>query len=362
MAHSERHEELVAALALGMPLGDERAELDRHLAEGCVRCEELLADFRGAATALASAAPAVEPPARAARRRSSARSGPRASAPRPAGPSAWRALAAAAALLLVAVGLDDARLRREREDLRSRTAELGERLRSAETALAERTLRARVLESEDVQMMILGGQGPQPQARARVFWSERARRGVIVACEPRAASDRPAVRALGLPEGQADQRRRLRRRSPGPGPLRVDRLPGARGAELRRHRRAPRRRSRADRADRARRVALGVRRPAADDPHSPRRAWLSIAASPAPTRPPAPALGIALDLEPARLRGRAPGGARHGAPHGAPTSSCSSSPGPPPSRRRASTGSTSSRGRRGSCGSRARSCTSTCRS
>ena len=102
-------------------------------------------------------------------------------APRPAGPSAWRALAAAAALLLVAVGLDDARLRREREDLRSRTAELGERLGSAETALAERTLRARVLESEDVQMMILGGQGPQPQARARVFWSERARRGVIVA-------------------------------------------------------------------------------------------------------------------------------------------------------------------------------------
>ncbi len=180
MAHNERHEELVAALALGMPLGDERAELDRHLAEGCVRCEELLADFRGAATALASAAPAVEPRPEL-KAKILGTLGPARVAPRPAGPSAWRALAAAAALLLVAVGLDDARLRREREDLRSRTAELGERLGSAETALAERTLRARVLESEDVQMMILGGQGPQPQARARVFWSERARRGVIVA-------------------------------------------------------------------------------------------------------------------------------------------------------------------------------------
>ena len=50
MAHSERHEELVAASALGLPLGDERAELDRHLAEGCAVCEGLLADFRGAAS------------------------------------------------------------------------------------------------------------------------------------------------------------------------------------------------------------------------------------------------------------------------------------------------------------------------
>ncbi len=180
MAHNERHEELVAALALGLPLGDERAELDRHLAEGCVRCEELLADFRGAATALAASAPEVAPRPELKAKILGAL-GPARVAPRPAGPSAWRAFAAAAALLLVAVGLDDARLRREREDLRSRTAELGERLRSAETALSERTLRARVLESDDVQMMILGGQGPQPQARARVFWSERARRGVIVA-------------------------------------------------------------------------------------------------------------------------------------------------------------------------------------
>ena len=42
-------------------------------------------------------------------------------------------------------------------------------------------LRARVLESDDVQMMLLGGKGPQPDARARVFWSPRAKRGILVA-------------------------------------------------------------------------------------------------------------------------------------------------------------------------------------
>jgi hypothetical protein len=82
---------------------------------------------------------------------------------------------------LIVVGVDDARLRRQREDLRSQSAALSDKLRTAESALAERVLRARVLESEDVQMMILGGQGPQPEARGRVFWSARARRGIIVA-------------------------------------------------------------------------------------------------------------------------------------------------------------------------------------
>ncbi len=180
MAHNERHEDLVAALALGVSLGDDRAELEKHLAEGCARCEELLADLRGAATAFAATAPKVEPPPEL-RAKVLGALGPARVAPPRSGPSAWRALAAAAALLLVAVGLDDARLRREREDLRSRTADLGDRLRTAETALAERTLRARVLESDDVQMMILGGRDPQPQARARVFWSERAKRGILVA-------------------------------------------------------------------------------------------------------------------------------------------------------------------------------------
>jgi anti-sigma-K factor RskA len=181
MAHSERHEELVAARALGLPLGDERVELERHLAEGCPVCEGLLADFRGAATALAAGLPETVPPPELKARILGALGPSRAASRPPPAALPWRALAAAAVLALVVVGVDDARLRRQREDLRSRSASLEDKLRTAETALAERVLRARVLESDDVQMMILGGQGPQPEARGRVFWSQRARRGIIVA-------------------------------------------------------------------------------------------------------------------------------------------------------------------------------------
>jgi len=190
MPHSERHEELVAALAAGIPLGVEASELDAHLAEVCARCEELRVELTEAATTLAAEAPAVAPPA-ALRRRILDSLGPASGTPaptpvRPPMPSRRRLgiapwLAAAAALLLVIIGLDDARLRREREDLRSRSAQLAGRLQSAETELAQRALRARVLESDDVRMLELGGKGPQPKAQGRVFWSDRARRGVLVA-------------------------------------------------------------------------------------------------------------------------------------------------------------------------------------
>jgi len=184
MAHSERFEELVAASALGILEGAEQAELARHLAEGCPTCEELLRDLRAAAAAMASGVRPVTPPAHVRRSILDPLGPARVQAARPpasTSPSAWRAFAAAAALLLVAVGLDDAKQRRQGEEMRSQTAALAGRLQTAETALAERVLRARVLESDDVQMMLLGGKGPQPDARARVFWSPRAKRGILVA-------------------------------------------------------------------------------------------------------------------------------------------------------------------------------------
>ena len=46
MSHNERHEELAALLALGASLGADGAELERHLAEGCERCGEILAEGR----------------------------------------------------------------------------------------------------------------------------------------------------------------------------------------------------------------------------------------------------------------------------------------------------------------------------
>ncbi len=181
MAHSERFEELAAASSLGILEGAEQAELARHLAEGCPTCETLLRDLRGAAAAMAAGVRPVTPSPRV-RASLLASLGPaRVVAARPSSTMAWRAFAAAAALLLVAVGLDDARQRRQGEEMRSQSAALAGRLQTAETALAERVLRARVLESDDVQMMLLGGKGPQPDARARVFWSPRARRGILVA-------------------------------------------------------------------------------------------------------------------------------------------------------------------------------------
>src|SRR5439155_21395558 len=129
--------------------------------EGCPTCEALLADLREASTALGvSLAPVAPRPEL--RRSILASLGPSRAAARPSSPYASRILAAAAALLLAVVVLDDARLRRDREDIRSQTAQLASRLQTTETELAQRVLRARVLESEDVQMMPLGGQGPQP--------------------------------------------------------------------------------------------------------------------------------------------------------------------------------------------------------
>ncbi|MDQ2980542.1 MAG: anti-sigma factor, partial [Acidobacteriota bacterium] len=116
----------------------------------------------------------------------------------------WLFAAAAAILLVLAVG-DDARLRRERENLRSQTAALrsqtaegeslrreaaelrgaaaalSERLSAAQRRLARRDLQVRVLESDDVKMLFLGGKAPQPGARGKVFWSTKTGRGVLVA-------------------------------------------------------------------------------------------------------------------------------------------------------------------------------------
>jgi anti-sigma-K factor RskA len=186
MGHNERYEELLAAQALDLPLGAETSELEAHRLEGCAQCEELLSELRVAATALAVSVPPVAPPPEL-RARVLASLGPGrvgdvdAEARRSSGWTPARVFALAASLLLLAVVLDDAHLRREREEMRSQSAELQTRLSSAQTELAQRQLRARVLESDDVRMLLLGGHGPQPDAKGRVFWSPKARRGMLVA-------------------------------------------------------------------------------------------------------------------------------------------------------------------------------------
>lgn len=178
--HSDRHEELLSLAALGVPLGEDASDYARLVEEGCPVCEGLLPELREAATALAATAPPRRPRP-ALRAELLAALGP---ARRPAGPSSSRAgwvFAAAAALLFVMIGLDDARMRRQREELQGRNSDLAERVEASRSELARRDLRARVMESDDVKMLFLGGHGPQPGARAKVFWSPAAKRGVLVA-------------------------------------------------------------------------------------------------------------------------------------------------------------------------------------
>jgi anti-sigma-K factor RskA len=47
--------------------------------------------------------------------------------------------------------------------------------------VARRDLRVKVLESDDVKVLFLGGKDPQPSARAKVFWSEKAKTGMLLA-------------------------------------------------------------------------------------------------------------------------------------------------------------------------------------
>ena len=181
MAHSERSEELIALQAMGLPLGEDADALARHLEEGCDVCERLLPELRVAATVLAAETPAISPRPEL-RGEILASLGPSRKAAAPAIVSWPRWLLGLAAAVLVAVLVrDDMKLRREREELRSRAVQLAQNLDSARRDLARRDLRVRVLESDDVKILSLGGKDPQPSARARVFWSEKAKRGILLA-------------------------------------------------------------------------------------------------------------------------------------------------------------------------------------
>jgi len=184
MRHNESFEDLAALAALNALDGEDERRFEAHLAEGCPICEEIVAGLRPVASSLAVGAPSVAPSAelRARILESLEAPGGRVEPIRRRRGSglAW-ALAAAASLALVAIALDDAGLRREREELARGRAEVASKLSTAERELARRDLRVKVLENEDVQLLLLKGQGPQPDARARVFWSEKAKRGIVLA-------------------------------------------------------------------------------------------------------------------------------------------------------------------------------------
>jgi len=183
--HSEQHEELLSLAAVGVRLvGEDSLEYERLLAEPCPTCAALLPELRFAASSLGIRAPSRSPSAAlkdsiVTAIRSDRRPATRSPA-RSAGFAPW-AFAAAAAALFAIVLIDDARLRRQREELRARSADLAQRVERDRSELARRDLVTRVMESDDVRLLFLGGHGPQPEARAKVFWSDKGKRGVLVA-------------------------------------------------------------------------------------------------------------------------------------------------------------------------------------
>ena len=179
MAHNEHFEELAALQALGIPLAGEAAEFARHL-EGCPECQALLADLARGVDRLCRAGDAGRSAPRPCGRRSSAASrrtrrarraamtpGP----PRPGQVTERSSSRSPRRLALVFFVVDDARLRREREELRSRSADLSSsRLESAQKSLARtRPAGARARER--------GRARPVPRRQGPA--ARRAREGVL---------------------------------------------------------------------------------------------------------------------------------------------------------------------------------------
>jgi anti-sigma-K factor RskA len=103
-AHSTRYEELLPAFALGAADGEERRELEQHLAAGCAECERLLVVWQGDLEELAIAVAPVTPPAGARGNllaeiaREAKATGPAAPGASSAGPAAAAATAPPAAI------------------------------------------------------------------------------------------------------------------------------------------------------------------------------------------------------------------------------------------------------------------------
>ena len=179
MPHLERLDELAPLAAIGALDGADREEFDRHLVEGCRRCDASVREWERAMAPLAWTVPSVSPPPPVRSRLRVAAAGepvlPFRARPRWA---EW--LAVAACLALVVAVTDDVARRRSNAEFRSDDARLEREVRQAREQLAEKTLRARFLEDPDVQAILLSGTGPQPGARGKIVFSPRARRAIFV--------------------------------------------------------------------------------------------------------------------------------------------------------------------------------------
>jgi anti-sigma-K factor RskA len=181
MTHDE-FEILAAVYAVGALDGNEREHFETHLAAGCAACEVSLRDSAELLAGLAREEPRVIPPAHVkdslvrrvaesapATRRAGSRSG------------AWRWLGATAvvASLLAAFTATVVAARYEARlgQVARETAAIRARLQADQGALAAQLTTYReivdLLRDPATRVVTLSGQGPMPQALARIVWNER---------------------------------------------------------------------------------------------------------------------------------------------------------------------------------------------
>lgn len=179
--------DLLPAYALGALEGEELAELERHLAAGCVACQRELAAWRRDLERLAAEVPEVEPPA-AIRASLLARVAAEASPSRPPRRRLGY-LAAAAGLLLFLTGATSwLRVSRRAEELaaeavllETRLATVSAQLVEAQAAAARLSAAMEVLSAPATRSVVLAALPGAPGARARTFVDPETGRAIFYA-------------------------------------------------------------------------------------------------------------------------------------------------------------------------------------
>ena len=190
MTHDETFETLVAVYAVGALDGDDLVRFEAHLAEGCAACEAALRESTEALAGLARDVPRGIPPAHVkeallGRIAESAPTARRAGA----GPSRLRWLAGAAAAVIIVSGFTAgfvaARYEARLGQMARETVAIRERLRQDQARLNEQLALSRdvvdLVRDPATRVVTLQGQGPTPEAVARVLWNDRTGGHIFVA-------------------------------------------------------------------------------------------------------------------------------------------------------------------------------------
>jgi anti-sigma-K factor RskA len=190
----EPFDTLAATYALGALDGDERAQFERHLADGCDVCAETLRDSAETLAALARTEPAAIPPPEvkdALLRRIAAITPVQRERPQPR-----RLVWAAATLAAMIAGAAftgtfvASRYEGRLGQMAREAAALRERVQRDEAALREQIAvyqgAVDLLRDPATQVVTLHGLGPSPEASGRVIWNPTSGGHVFVANLPAA--------------------------------------------------------------------------------------------------------------------------------------------------------------------------------